>query len=139
MSYLHIKYCRIQYKMMWARQVRTRTVATSRLSLSSTWEPQRSMLLAPFDYLLSSLVKKQYLQIRASLTSFAYSTQPSLSLTYRSGISKSHYLTSHSEGLATMAGRKSGVIALFDVDGTLTAPRKVVGLSMYFSTINVPR
>lgn len=24
-----------------------------------------------------------------------------------------------------MAGRKPGVIALFDVDGTLTAPRKV--------------
>ncbi|KAL5981579.1 hypothetical protein ACLOJK_015642 [Asimina triloba] len=29
-----------------------------------------------------------------------------------------------------MAGRKSGLIALFDVDDTLTAPRKVVTLKM---------
>jgi hypothetical protein len=65
------------------------------------------------------------------LTSFAYSTHPSPSRTYRSGISKARYLTSQSEGLATMAGRKPGVIALFDVDGTLTAPRKVFDLSCF--------
>lgn len=60
------------------------------------------------------------------LTSFSHSTLSSLSLTYRSPISKSYYLISQSEGLEAMAGRKPGVIALFDVDGTLTAPRKVL-------------
>ncbi|KAJ4954640.1 hypothetical protein NE237_011423 [Protea cynaroides] len=33
--------------------------------------------------------------------------------------------------LTTMAGRKPGLIALFDVDGTLTAPRKVVTPKMF--------
>lgn len=38
-----------------------------------------------------------------------------------------HYFMKKVEGFAgyTMAVRKPGVIALFDVDGTLTAPRKV--------------
>ena len=32
-----------------------------------------------------------------------------------------------------MALRKPGVIALFDVDGTLTAPRKVPSFHFYFN------
>lgn len=61
------------------------------------------------------------------LTSSSHSTLSSLFPTYRSEISKSHYylLTLQSKGFAAMATRKPGVIALFDVDGTLTAPRKV--------------
>lgn len=34
-----------------------------------------------------------------------------------------------------MAARKAGVLALFDVDGTLTAPRKVLELFIRFSNL----